>query len=277
MKVYFSSDIHFDHHIKNQELWYLLYEECKRDTPDVLIICGDLAESLKDFHLALSLFKDLNCPKLILPGNHDLWNRIDKTTNAWDKYKVHLPKISTQNNWHYLPTQPFILDNWIFVGSPLWYDYSLMPKNHPFTTNDFQKKQYKNKIWQDSKYIDFPNLKNDFEISKYFYQELESHLQLAQNKKIFCCSHFPSHHEIFNFTKKNWDKEYFGAFMGSNLYQKLLEKHKVSYFISGHVHRQFDQVINDIRVILNPVGYTAEWVTKKPEEQIKYAIKKVII
>ncbi|MCJ8347305.1 metallophosphoesterase [bacterium] len=279
MKVFVSSDIHFDHDPKNQELWALILEECKLDPPDIFIICGDLSESLESFHKALELFKDLDCHKFILPGNHDLWNRIDRNSNAWNKYDHELQEIAEANHWHYLPKRAFVCENWVFIGSPFWYDYSLMPDEHPFTVKDFQQKQYMGRVWQDRNYVNFPNFSDDFEICEYFYQRIKEDLIWAkkQKKRIFCCSHFPTHHEIFHFTGKNWAREYFGAFMGSNSYQKLLEEYQVSYLVSGHVHRQFDQEINGIRVILSPVGYVREWHFEDPAMQMIQSLKKLEI
>lgn len=277
MKVFASSDIHFDHNIANQEIWSLIYDKCLQEPPDVLVICGDLAESLKHFDQALALFKDLNCHKLFVPGNHDLWNRIDLDRNASQKYNEDIPDLCLKNNWHFLPTNPIQIGEWTFVGSPFWYDYSLMPDGHPFTTEDFQRKSYKGRSWQDSKYVNFLEFKSDFDICKHFYHQLELDLKSVKTNKVFCASHFPCHHEIFNFTGENWAKEYFGAFMGSNSYQKLLEEHSVDILLSGHVHRTFDQTINDMRVILSPVGYLGEWPVKQAKEQISQTLKQLTI
>lgn len=277
MKVFASSDIHFDHNLANQQIWKLLYQKCLTEQPELLIICGDLAESLQDFNQALSLFKDLDCYKLFVPGNHDLWNRIDIHSNATVKYQVDLPDICANNNWHFLPSSPIQIKDWTFVGSPFWYDYSLMPKGHPFTIEDFQRKTYQSRTWQDLKYVDFTQFKNDFEVCKHFHQQLELDLQRVNTKKIFCASHFPCHHEIFNFTGNNWAREYFGAFMGSNSYQQILEDYSVSILFSGHVHRNFDQIINNMRVILSPVGYLSEWTAKSPQKQLNYALKQLEI
>ncbi|MCO4783166.1 MAG: metallophosphoesterase [Candidatus Cloacimonetes bacterium] len=277
MKVFASSDIHFDHNPANQKVWELLHKKCLTQKPEVLIICGDLAESLSAFDQSLSLFKDLNCHKLFVPGNHDLWNRVDTKSNATQKLEVDLPKICNNNNWHYLPSNPLQIENWTFVGSPFWYDYSLMPKDHPFSVEDFQKKSYQGRTWQDSNFVRFTQFKDDFEVCKHFYNQLKSDLKLAKTKQIFCASHFPCHHEIFNFTGKNWPLEYFGAYMGSNRYQELLEQYKVSILLSGHVHRKFDETINDMRVILNPLGYLGEWKSNDPHSEIDFAIKQLII
>ena len=79
-----------------------------------------------------------------------------------------------------LPDNTCKIDNWVFIGSP-WYDYSLVPE-HPFTTDDFIKYERAGRRWMDNincKWKDFIDPNRDFELTNYFYKQLET--QLAKN------------------------------------------------------------------------------------------------
>lgn len=74
MKIAFTADLHQP----ITPLWQIeqLVNEISEFGPDVLILGGDLGESVQDFEKCLRLFrKSFTCPLLVYPGNHDLWVR----------------------------------------------------------------------------------------------------------------------------------------------------------------------------------------------------------
>lgn len=261
MKIYATSDIHVDSHYLNLRWWEELYQYCSKKPPDILIIAGDLAETISGWNEALKLFKDSNFQCLIVPGNHDLWCRQEELTSE-DKLNEELPKVCLKNNWIYLPSNVYQLNNWSFVGSPAWYDYSLMPSNHPFTKNDFIKYERAGRRWMDGincKWKDFNGPDRDFELTNYFYNKLETQLMRTNTDNVFLVTHFPFYPEFLNFTCKNWDHEYFGAFMGSTKYRNLLNKYPIKHHICGHLHRFAKTKVVNCNAYLSPVGYISEW------------------
>ena len=261
MKIYASSDIHVDSHSLNLEWWEALHHYCSTKPPDVLIIAGDLAETIAGWDKALKLFKNSDFDCLIVPGNHDLWCR-NEDLNSEYKLDEELPKICLQNHWIYLPNHSYKLDTWTFVGSPAWYDYSLMPPNHPFTKNDFIKYERAGRRWMDGincKWKKFKGPDRDYELTDYFYKKLEAQLKQITTKNIFLVTHFPFYPEFLNFTCQNWDYEYFGAFMGSTKYRRLLHSFPIKHHICGHLHRFAQTKVADCKAYLSPVGYIKEW------------------
>ena len=270
MKIYASSDIHVDSHDLNLRWWEKLHKYCLINPPEILIIAGDLAETIDGWDKALQLFKDCKFSRLIVPGNHDLWCR-NEDLSSEDKLNVMLPEICSNNQWIYLPKQTFKIDNWTFVGSPAWYDYSLMPSDHPFTLDDFISYQRGGRRWMDSlfcKWKEFQGPKRDFELTDYFYNKLDEQLKKVVTDNIFLVTHFPFYPEFLNFTGKNWDYEYFGAFMGSKKYRSLLDNYPIKQHICGHLHRFARTKVANCKAYLSPVGYVKEWAGMSVEERL---------
>lgn len=277
MRICFSSDIHIDCHDLNLQLWKLMIERCKNLESQVLIIAGDFCESLDRFEEGLALASDLKIPKLFVPGNHDLWVRQDPDCDSEEKLNTLLPEVCERQGWHYLPGQPFDYRGVQFVGSCCWYDYSLMPENHPFSVSDFLEKQRAGRRWMDGIYTRFPSFQSptpDHDLCQKFYQELEVDLQkLDQENSTVLVTHFPFYREFLNFTGKNWEFEYFGAYMGSELYRDLLQKYPIKHHICGHLHRLREIEVEKCTVHLNPAGYYREWETQVPEDWLEKALK----
>src|SRR5947209_5137274 len=74
VKIAVTSDLHLP--ITSAEAVRDQVDEIARFGVDVVVLAGDLAETLVMFDQCLQFFRDkLTCPILVLPGNHDLWVR----------------------------------------------------------------------------------------------------------------------------------------------------------------------------------------------------------
>jgi putative phosphoesterase len=270
-----------DRHQKNTEIWQRLLAYCESNPPDVLILAGDISNCQKSFKDALGSFSQTPFPKLIVPGNHDLWC-INEECTSMEKFNKILPEICEKSGWHWLPKNPLIIDSVAFVGTPGWYDYSLMPKDHPFTNEDFEKKQNSRGKWmdvehcnwvEDNKYLD------DHQITEHFYNQLEQdilEIKKQNPKSIVMVSHFLFDDEFLNF-RNDWEFNYFGAFMGSKKFQKLRHDHEVSLHVFGHLHRKDSLKKSNVTIELNPVGYIREWEHDSPENQLSHILGKIEI
>lgn len=277
MKIYATSDLHVDAHPNNMQLWYDLYELCLSDPPDVLIIGGDLAESMKSWSSALDVFKDCSFPCLIVPGNHDLWCRNENVFSE-DKLNILLPEICHSSNWIFLPRTNFEFDNYTFVGDVAWYDYSLMPEDHPFHPQEFNEYQRAGRRWMDSllcKWRQFNESNRDRKLTEYFYCRIEDQLSKVSSDSIFLVTHFPFYSQFLNFTGENWDYEYFGAYMGSNKYLDLLERYPIKYHLCGHLHRLATTEYANCKVFMSPIGYIREWNGMSVKERLQSRLLKI--
>ena len=112
MRIAFTSDLHVDITAQNQMLLPYLAEEFRRLEPDVIVLAGDIANDLAGWEEALKHFAVINIPKLIIPGNHDVWFESKKALkkgkdSAW-KYQFALPECAARFGFHYLPGQPLV-------------------------------------------------------------------------------------------------------------------------------------------------------------------------
>src|SRR5688572_30840752 len=86
------SDIHFgdaDHEVVER-----LVEKIGELAPDLVVVSGDLTQRARSaqFREARAFLERLSCPKLIVPGNHDvpLYNIFDRFLRPLTKYKKHI-------------------------------------------------------------------------------------------------------------------------------------------------------------------------------------------
>jgi len=129
MRIAFTSDLHCDVTAQNRKLLPYLVDQMAQLAPDAVVLAGDIANTLIGWHETLRLFQPLAVPKLIVPGNHDIWieskSALRRSQDSAWKYNVALPAIAAEYGCHYLPNDPVVLDGVGFVGSLGWYDYSL--------------------------------------------------------------------------------------------------------------------------------------------------------
>lgn len=68
MRIAVTSDLHFDVTPQNRQLVLYLFDEMKRQSPDALVLAGDLANPLAGWGEVLRHFQPLPFLKLVVPG-----------------------------------------------------------------------------------------------------------------------------------------------------------------------------------------------------------------
>ncbi len=98
--------------------------------PDVLVIAGDLPTLGNDYiDEVMAAFGALDCPRLFVAGNHDVWTE----GGAWtrEQYEQTLAQLCRDNGFHYLDRGPKRIGDIGFAGCLGWYDYSLRQTEEP--------------------------------------------------------------------------------------------------------------------------------------------------
>lgn len=98
---------------------------------DVLVIAGDCtADGQGRLAEVLALFDGFDGHRLMVPGNHDLWEH-ELPFDTWRTYEEIIPEIAQQQGFHCLDRGPLLIGGTAFVGGMGWYDYGMRQTNPP--------------------------------------------------------------------------------------------------------------------------------------------------
>ena len=104
MRILITADLHYR---PSQREAYLNFSHwVKAQAPDCLIIAGDVGHPLRLFRRALQLFADLDCPKLVLAGNHDVYKGEHDSRTLWETV---LPQASREEGFGWLEEEVVVL------------------------------------------------------------------------------------------------------------------------------------------------------------------------
>jgi len=124
MRLAVTADLHWGHTRVGDAATRALAGQVEAAAPDVFAIGGDVGED-RCWDECLDLFAGLSCPRLVVPGNHDLWTR-DPLVSSLALYQRDLPERARARGFHYLDGAPWVAPGGdeAVVGSINWYDYS---------------------------------------------------------------------------------------------------------------------------------------------------------
>src|SRR5262245_40710719 len=125
LRLAVTADLHWGHR-KGSEATQELTAALRAHPPDVFVLAGDIGTAAH-FEECLALFADIDCRKVLVPGNHDLWVSAEQTAfDSLDLYERLLPEVSARHGFHYLDQGPLLVPeaDTALVGSINWYDYS---------------------------------------------------------------------------------------------------------------------------------------------------------
>ncbi len=260
MKIGLVSDLHTDATQANKDLIPFLISAIEAAELDAFILAGDITSSLTEFYDILDQFNQtqLQCRKLFVPGNHDIWVNENAKMTSTQKCGI-ISEICQDHGFHSLIDKPYIEDNIGFCGTIGWYDYSFASEEFNVTTEQYEKKQLKGKIWNDKRYAKWED--TDQTVAKRFEDHLSSHITSIENKveRIAVVSHHVPFRQCMRY-RGDLSSDYFHAFMGSEgLGEICSQESLVTHVFFGHLHETVDKMINNLRVVCSPVGYLHEF------------------
>jgi predicted phosphohydrolase len=248
LKLLFTADLHWGI-AKGMAANNALYEAIKENTPDVLVLAGDIGHA-ENFDVCLDKFASLNCIKVLVPGNHDIWvSNDDERGNSWEVYTQHLPMLAQKYGFHYLDQAPLHFPEWklSLVGNINWYDYSwseaAMSALFPEEVHRFNSKRFLRGQHNDFNFIRWQH--DDKSFTKKIVAELAEHLQQSSNlgHQIIVVTHHPACRAIsfpMPDSVPTIDSLLWEALGGNQLLEEELMKYKgsIAYLFSGHTHRE---------------------------------------
>ena len=281
MRLAFTSDLHTDHHAANRRVWQEMVAVLRDLAPDVFICCGDVAADEQQFGMTLMALASLPCPKLLVPGNHDIWVRqaswVARGITSQRKYYHLLPALCRAADVHPLWLEPYILGEVGFCGSLGWYDYSLRNTvlDAQLTWDDYSRKTFQQHVWNDGRFVHWlaadaangvrPRL-SDAALTAHMVQDLRRQLQdvAPQVQRIVGITHMLQFRSMVQYRHEP-QADYFQAFMGSvALGEAFHACPKVILVLAGHTHRQISVQIGALTALTSPVGYAHQWQGRTP-------------
>ncbi len=238
MRIVATSDIRYtpERHAILSE-WVASIAE---QSPDAVVVAGNLGESVDQFSGALLLFEKLHCAKAAVLGNRDIWHRIGdfSSERLWAEI---LPATLENAGFTYLEKQNLVIGQVGICGTIAWYDYSSRDPVLRYTVDQYQ--ELKGLVNFDAQYIDWARRDQAFaaDLQGNFGVRLDELERDRSINHIIVVTHIPVFGDAITHspTDLQWN---FGAAYSFNLtLGRVIVPHaKVRHVVSGHVRSSGD-------------------------------------
>jgi predicted phosphohydrolase len=213
----------------------------KLEPADYLLIAGDIGsdETYEQIlnHIKTAVgnkFKQVLCIK----GNHDYWN-LEKT-------KENAKQHSIVNTINLLDDKFEVIDNdYVFLGCTMWSFVPLMYKDYvSYYMNDYR-------------YIPGYSIEQSNELFNEYKQWLENKVEEHKDKKVVIVTHHCPFKEMiprqYN-NGRNTSINYAYTVMDGCL-NNINKYNNIVLWASGHTHNSFNEIVNNVHCVRNPIGY----------------------
>ncbi len=233
MRIIVTADTHY--HPKWRETLEAFVAEIAGLKPECLVIGGDVGERVEGYRQMLRLLQTVDCPRLVLTGNHDLWARdgIDSET-LWTQT---LPDLTREYGAVWLEDQNWIHDGLAVCGTNGWYDYTGSDPSIDMT--DEQYFSVKGQYMADGLYMKWHRTDIGFAnmLGEAFSARLATLDADPAVREILAVTHVPAFAEAI--ARKPGDRAWNltnAYFYNLTLGRRIAACRKVTRVISGHTH-----------------------------------------
>jgi len=210
--------------------------------PDAFAIAGDVGEG-EAFAHCLALFERLECDRLVVPGNHDVWAR-GVTFDSLELYESELPRIAAESGFHYLDQRPYhsASSGTTVVGSINWYDYSFADPavldEHADAPEMYRRKLFPTGVHNDGRFVRFGLTDEAF--TERVVGTVERQLRELPDsvERVVVIQHHPPVRELFYPTALTSTYQRFWlAYTGNRRMQEVvLRDPRIRTLVCGHTH-----------------------------------------
>lgn len=240
-RVVVTSDLHLG--ITTEEQIRAVRDRIAAEAPDLTVLAGDVGEGLPNVERCLRLFADLPGQRAVLAGNHDVWARAARHSQAL--LERDLPRIVLGAGALWLEDVIWRKDDLAVAGSLAWYDYSAAdPALSPMPARWYAS--VKGRYNMDAHLVDWPE--SDGDVARRLGDGLCARLdRLASDpaiRTVLVVTHVPLVEE--QMCRKPGDKRWgtSNAYFGNlTLGRRVLACPKVAAIVSGHTHIGRDATI----------------------------------
>ena len=233
MQVIVTSDTHY--HREWRRTLETFVDEIAVLCLDCLVVAGDVGEGIAGFREMLRLLQKVDCPRLILTGNHDLWSRDGVSTEElWTEV---LPRLTRESGAIWLEGENWSREGIAICGTNGWYDYSAGDPSIPMTVEDYVA--FKGQVMADAEFMNW--FRTDIEFANQLGEAFSARLSVLEAdpsiREILVVTHVPPFEEglVHKSGDRAWNmtNAYFGNL---TLGRRICASHKVTRVVSGHAH-----------------------------------------
>jgi predicted phosphodiesterase len=225
-------------------------------TEDLLILAGDVTDSLLLFGKAMQYLRERFREVLFIPGNHDLWvYRSPMASNSLEKFRLIRAIVADCG----IQMEPLHQGPLSIVPLHGWYDYSLAEP----TPETFES-------WVDFIACKWPEGSDEKEITRHFTAMNEPFLNIT-NQFIISFSHFLPRIDLMpDFIPVNKRSIY--PVLGTLRLEAQIRRLGPAIHIYGHSHVNNCSVKDNILYINNAFGYPYETMITAKQLKLVYEV-----
>lgn len=241
MRVFTISDIHVDF---AENLYWLNNLSCNDYLNDILILAGDITDTLPLFEKTLRKLRKRFSEVLFIPGNHDLWVRSSNIKNSLEKLQL-IQTIAADCGIRMEPLHPSYCVSIIPLFG--WYDYSFGYPSRKLLAS-----------WIDYTACKWPENYDEKSITQHFISMNEPFVNKSNtNRFIISFSHFLPRIDVMPIYIPP-DKRFLYPVLGTTLLERQISKLGSDIHIYGHSHVNNQVMIDNTLYINNAFGYPYE-------------------
>ncbi|WP_419910785.1 metallophosphoesterase [Hoeflea sp.] len=239
MRVFAISDLHVDYRVNGEWVTELSLSDF---TDDVLILAGDISDSLVLIEKNLALLAERFRQVLYVPGNHDLWVLRNKDiADSLEKF-THVEK-ATRNGGATM--EPVHAGKASIIPLLAWYDYSFGEPSEELKRR-----------WMDYRACRWPDGMIESQVAARFVAMNEP-VTRPPNPVVITFSHFMPRLDLMPSFAPPRARMLF-PILGTKLLEEQIRRTGASIHVYGHSHINRRAVRDGVLYVNNAFGYPNE-------------------